>query len=157
MADTAQEPVSHATFGPIVVARFNVAPTVDTAVTLIRVTEAATRDHQKISFVGIVPDRMLMPSPEFRKVLIEQGATIKKNAFSLHFAIEGIGILASLQRAMLSAIASGFSIGMPFSIHSSGEDALLEVGRLRPDMSSTVIGEALRLGLIRPAPSKPSP
>jgi hypothetical protein len=138
-----------------VVVRFNVPPTVDSARIILDVTRDALRQAPKLSFVGIVPDRMQVPTPEFRKVLAEQGPTIKHGARSVHFAIEGVGVFVSIQRAMLSTIASMISGEVPFSIHRSGEDALREIGRLGHPLDEEVIAEALRLGLIRA--STPTP
>jgi hypothetical protein len=150
-APSSEPPVSTKVFGAIVIVRFNVAPNVESARLIIDVTREALTRATKISFVGIVPDRMQVPTPEFRKVLADQGPTIRHGARSVHFAIEGSGVFASIQRAMLSTIAAVVSGEVPFSIHRSGEDALREISRLGFPLEDEVISRAVRLGLIRPA------
>lgn len=124
-ASGGQQPaVSFLVSGPVLVVRFNRPPDREAALTLQRLTDQATARGQKVSFVGVVPDLLQVPSPEFRSVLAGQSTSIRDGAYALHFAIQGTGLMAKLQRGMLSAFAAVLSVGVPFFIHSSAEVAL---------------------------------
>lgn len=144
-----QPSVSWRAYGPVLVVRFNEPPTAAVARELIQVTAQLTTAGEKLSFVGVVPDRLQSPSPEFRELLAQQRETITKNALSIHFAIEGSGLLANLQRAMLGALSAVVSVGVPFSIHRSGVEAMLAVGKLRNRLMTEEINDARRRGLVQ--------
>jgi hypothetical protein len=124
-ASGGQQPaVSWLVSGPVLVVRFNRPPDGEAALTLQRLTDQATARGEKVSFVGVVPDLLQVPSAEFRSVLAGQSGSIRDGAHALHFAIEGTGLMAKLQRGMLSAFAAVLSVGVPFFIHTSAEAAL---------------------------------
>jgi hypothetical protein len=102
----------------------------------------------KVSFVGVVPDHLQAPTKEFRAALSRESANIRASAFSIHFAIEGSGVLANLQRGMLTLLAAMVSPGVPFTIHGSGRDALEKAANLRSTPAEDLVAAARSKGLI---------
>ncbi len=134
-------------FGQILVVRFTTPPDAETARALLKVTRELGRDD-KVTFVGVVPGHLQAPSKEFRAVLSSESDTIRSSAFSIHFAIEGGGVLANLQRAILTLLAAMVSPGVPFSIHASGRAALEDAARARETPADRLLAAAEREGLI---------
>jgi hypothetical protein len=135
--------------GPVVMVRFMVPPTGEVADQVLRLTEKTRADTgDRLSFVGIVGHGLAMPSTEFRAKLAAQGGTIKGNAASIHFVIEGEGFLPRLQRGMIGAIAGVVAIGVPVQIHKDVAEALHAVERIRGIAFATLEAGARRAGLV---------
>lgn len=135
--------------GPVVIVRFMVPPTGEVADQVLQLTEktrVATQD--RLSFVGVVGHGLEMPSAEFRSKLAAQGSTIKGNAASIHFVIEGDGFMPRLQRGMIGAIAGVVAIGVPVQIHKDVAEALRAVQTLRGVALAELEAGARRAGII---------
>ncbi|MDP1922314.1 MAG: hypothetical protein Q8L14_39105 [Myxococcales bacterium] len=141
--------VSWLVSGPVLVVRFNRPPDGESAVTLQRLTTEAEARGEKVSFVGVVPNLLQVPTAEFRRALTGQSTPIRDGAHALYFAIEGTGLMANLQRGMLSALAVVLTGNVPFSIHASGEAALRKAAGERGLDVEALVLRAKQEGLIR--------
>lgn len=149
-AAAAAADVRHTAVGPVFMVRFLRPPDEAVADEVLTATEkarAAARD--RLTFVGVVGDRLGMPSKGFRDKLATQGKLIQASAESVHFVIEGDGLLPRLQRAMVGAIAGVVAIGVPFFVHSDVGEALRKAAELRSVPLPALFEAARRAGVDR--------
>jgi hypothetical protein len=113
-----------------------------------RVTEGARTAGRPVIYITRIPADAPAPDPEVRQRLNELMPEFQRACSSYHVALEGVGFVSSVKRAILAGLMQfGWRRGT-FHVHASAREALFSVPReVRPD-AETILAMAERRGLL---------
>jgi hypothetical protein len=117
-----------------------------------RVTQGARASGRPIIYITRIPADAPAPEPDVRQHLNELMPEFQRACASYHVALEGVGFVSSLKRAILAGLMQlGWRRGT-FHVHASAREALFSVPReLRRD-AETILAMAERQGLLTAPP-----
>jgi hypothetical protein len=137
-------------FGPVLVVRFPGKPDVESIAAVRALTAELVQGDEPLSFVGLVPGKLMLPGAALKARFAELRAELRPFTASVHFAIEGGGFFARMQRGMFTALAGALASQVRFFVHETAEQALQAVGGERRLDTAALLAQAKAAGLVSP-------